>query len=118
MTKSTYDEECSERAFLDVGGSKLGGGLATLRSCMASNESIGYLEDEVKAQVTSDVVILPSIIIQGHQYRGALHAGSVLKALCAALQARSTSSLEADSTCIAIEMIINTRFDDQHGQVI
>ena len=84
MTKSTYDEECSERAFLDVGGSKLGGGLATLRSCMASNESIGYLEDEVKAQVTSDVVILPSIIIQGHQYRGALYAGSVLKALCAA----------------------------------
>ena len=30
MTKSTYDEECSERAFLDVGGNKLGGGLATL----------------------------------------------------------------------------------------
>ena len=31
MTKSTYDEECSERAFLDVGGAKLGGGLAALR---------------------------------------------------------------------------------------
>ena len=51
---------------------------------MNSNESIAYLEDEVKAQLASDVVILPSIVIGGHQYRGALHAGSVLKALCAA----------------------------------
>jgi len=84
MTKSTYDEECSERAFLDVGGNKLGGGLATLRSCMSSNESITYLAEEVQAQMKSDIVILPSIIIEGHQYRGALHAGSVLKALCAA----------------------------------
>ena len=84
MTKQSYDEECSERAFLDVGGAKLGGGLAALRSCMASNESIEYLKDEVSAQIKSDVVILPSIVIQGHQYRGALHAGSVLKALCAA----------------------------------
>ena len=84
MTKASYDVECSERAFLDVGGNKLGGGLAALRSCMASNESIGYLQEEVDEQVKSDVVILPSIIIAGHQYRGALHAGSVLKALCAA----------------------------------
>ena len=30
MTKQSYDKECSERAFLDVGGAKLGGGLAAL----------------------------------------------------------------------------------------
>ena len=84
MTRTTYDAECSERTFISVGGQSLGGGLSELRTCMESDTSIGYLQNEVEVQYEENVVILPSIIINGAQYRGALHPTSVLKALCSA----------------------------------
>jgi hypothetical protein len=53
---------------------------------------VPLLEAELKAQTGDDsgrstVAILPTVRIQGRQYRGSLEAGSVLRAVCAAFPA-------------------------------
>ena len=93
MLNNTYDETCAERVFLDVGGADLPGGIATLRDCIGDADAdyaSVIMDEQQAAQVgnetegTSDIVFLPTVVINKSHYVGSLNVQGVLGALCSA----------------------------------
>mmetsp|Transcript_35076 Transcript_35076/g.83213 ORF Transcript_35076/g.83213 Transcript_35076/m.83213 type:complete len:724 (+) Transcript_35076:209-2380(+) len=95
MSENRYNEACADEVFQSLGGSNLKGpagfsdGLAGLKECIGDPQSSGtndLLEAEKEAQIgrdgVSEVSILPTIRVNGAQYRGALSTREVLRALC------------------------------------
>lgn len=96
MREQKYTEACAQKAFDAVAGANVGGpeGRAAWQACLdigadGADAPIPLLDAELKAQTGDEsgrgtVAILPTVRIQGRQYRGSLEAGSVLRAVCAA----------------------------------
>ncbi|KXZ50058.1 hypothetical protein GPECTOR_18g38 [Gonium pectorale] len=117
MTSKTYTPECAATVFEQLGGAALvanNGGRAAWEACFTFNETaalaaaaagdvnatrIQILEDELVMQRgnttlgVAPVSILPSLRINGHQYRGSLDVSSVTRAICAGFPAGQEPSV-------------------------
>ncbi|GMH34205.1 hypothetical protein BSKO_02039 [Bryopsis sp. KO-2023] len=93
VTKKQYGLACSEKVFMEINGPALmdGNGLDLWRECideqnMDQDINIPMLDEEMEAQNGDDrlgsVSIVPTIRINGKQYRGILKASSVMRAIC------------------------------------
>lgn len=89
MAGKTYDEACAEKVFTDIGGEHWSS-LGALRKCIGDPDSdrpSDILDKEMIGQrgddKTGEVYILPTIRINGGQYRGKLSYTEVLRAVCA-----------------------------------
>lgn len=99
MASKQYGAACGERVFADVGGREWAS-VEELRSCVGDvrkDEPNAMLESEMARQrggggggqggQTGEVFILPTIRINGRQYRGRLAYDDVLTAICAGFPA-------------------------------
>jgi len=89
MASKQYGAACGEKVFADVGGREWSS-LDELRSCVGDvhkDESNAMLESEMARQRggggAGEVFILPTIRINGRQYRGRLAYDDVLTGICA-----------------------------------
>mmetsp|Transcript_27747 Transcript_27747/g.78514 ORF Transcript_27747/g.78514 Transcript_27747/m.78514 type:complete len:504 (+) Transcript_27747:1105-2616(+) len=95
MSENKYDDNCAEQVFLSLGGDswpgndEVKGGLQGLKDCIgdpSADMENPLLEHEKESQVGNDdmseVSILPTIRINGGQYRGSLSKLHVMRALC------------------------------------
>ncbi|KAG2487035.1 hypothetical protein HYH03_014281 [Edaphochlamys debaryana] len=103
MASQNYTLDCAVKVFNALGGPSLGGGRAAWDACASFNETdalaraatdpkalqIPVLEEELASQRGNDsagiaaVSILPTVRINGKQYRGSLDVGSVMRGICA-----------------------------------
>jgi hypothetical protein len=91
MGDGNFTAECAQKVFGAVAGPAVGSpeGRAAWAACAdaAGSGPLPLLDKELAAQTGQGegaVAILPTIRINGKQYRGNLEAGSVLRAVCAA----------------------------------
>ena len=89
MASKQYGAACGEKVFAEVGGREWSS-LKELRSCVGDvhkDESNAMLESEMARQRggggAGEVFILPTIRINGRQYRGRLAYDDVLMGICA-----------------------------------
>ena len=96
MSENKYNGNCAEEVFLSLGGADLKGpdgsgpgGLQGLKQCIGDpTQSIDnmMLEHEKDSQIgdgsVSEVSILPTVRVNGGQYRGSLEKMHVLRAIC------------------------------------
>mmetsp|Transcript_36321 Transcript_36321/g.43917 ORF Transcript_36321/g.43917 Transcript_36321/m.43917 type:complete len:698 (+) Transcript_36321:228-2321(+) len=87
MQTVNFNVECSEQVQQAIGIN-----VAEVQKCaqVKGDDEHPLLQKQIDAQVgegdRSDVELLPSLIINNHQYRGKLEVRPVLKALCAGFQ--------------------------------
>ena len=89
MDAQAYGQPCSEQVFASINGDGWGD-LAAVRACVgdpAADAPHPVLEAQLAAQAgggaEGEVFILPTLRINGAQYRGKLGVGEVLRAICA-----------------------------------
>ncbi|KAI8469825.1 MAG: hypothetical protein J3K34DRAFT_393772 [Monoraphidium minutum] len=100
MKDKLYTAECAQKVFDAVAGPRVGdaAGRAAWAACAdvgapGATGAVPMLDEELAGQTggssgaESTVAILPTVRINGRQYRGNLEAGSVLRALCAGFPA-------------------------------
>lgn len=93
MDTKMYGQECAEEVFQTMNKKDSFGDLDDLRRCVGNIEDDTphpILEEELVNQEgdshEGEVFILPTIRINGAQYRGRLAAGEVLQAICAGFE--------------------------------
>lgn len=93
MESKAYGQECSEKVFEAINTEKWSS-IAELRGCIGDTKqdaSHPVLESEIEAQIgdskEGEVFILPTLRINGAQYRGKLAVKEVIRALCAGFDA-------------------------------
>ncbi|KAE8679999.1 Vacuolar-sorting receptor 1 [Hibiscus syriacus] len=88
MKEKKYNKECADSVIRSLGldGKKI-------EKCMGdpdADEDNPVLKEEQDAQVgkgsRGDVTMLPTLVVNNHQYRGKLAKGAVLKAICAGFE--------------------------------
>jgi len=93
MDSKAYGQECAEKVFDQINADKWGN-LDDLRRCIGTIDDDAphsVMEDQIAAQAGGgeeggEVFILPTLRINGAQYRGKLAVGEVLRALCAGFE--------------------------------
>lgn len=116
MSDQNYNQDCAEKVFLDLGGGgwkgndEWPGGLDGLRNCIGeptANVDNRLLEAEKAAQVgtddVSEVSILPTVRINGGQYRGTLSKQHVMRAICSAFPENQEPQICNDETATYAE---------------
>ncbi|GER36911.1 vacuolar-sorting receptor [Striga asiatica] len=98
MKEKKYNAECAE-----------GLDLRKIERCMGDpNADVDnpVLKEEQEAQIgkgtRGDVTILPTLVVNNHQYRGKLEKGAVLKAICAGFEETTEPAV-----CLGDEKIAN-----------
>ncbi|GAX83867.1 hypothetical protein CEUSTIGMA_g11292.t1 [Chlamydomonas eustigma] len=121
MKDKQYTEECARRVFVSVGGPALSmnTGLTLWEQCipnvtaLAQNTTarVPLLEQEQALQRGSDsmnpVSIMPTVRINGVQYRGKHDAASVTRAICAAFPTGSEPALCNDRAVSDNECLVD-----------
>jgi hypothetical protein len=111
MEANQYGRECAERVFQEVGGTTWSS-LQAFRDCAGSTDEDRenpLLEEELRSRQgdgkgVGEIYILPTIRINGGQYRGRLSYTEVFRAVCAGFDRNAEPELCArlsDDSCLA-----------------
>ncbi|KAI5057605.1 hypothetical protein GOP47_0027620 [Adiantum capillus-veneris] len=112
MKDKKYDQECAEEVMHSLGLPK-----DEVEKCMGhpdADEDNPLLTSEQNAQVgqgpRGDVTILPTLIVNGRQYRGKLAKSAVLKAICAGFKESTEPAV-----CLSHDMQTNECLNKNGG---
>ncbi|XP_044489025.1 vacuolar-sorting receptor 3-like [Mangifera indica] len=112
MKDKKYNEECADAVIKSLGlDSK------KIEKCMGDPEADAdnpVLKEEQDAQVgkgsRGDVTILPTLVVNNHQYRGKLEKGAVLRAICAGFEETTEPAV-----CLSSDVETNECLDNNGG---
>ncbi|KAL3651693.1 Vacuolar-sorting receptor 3 [Castilleja foliolosa] len=112
MKEKKYNKECAESVIRSLGLD-----LKKIEKCIGDPDADSdnpVLKEEQDAQVgkgsRGDVTILPTLVVNNHQYRGKLEKGAVLKALCAGFEETTEPSV-----CLSDDVETNECLDNNGG---
>ncbi|XWS68124.1 hypothetical protein CRYUN_Cryun04dG0063500 [Craigia yunnanensis] len=112
MKEKKYNKECADDVIRSLG---LDG--KNIEKCMGDPNADAdnpVLKEEQEAQVgkgsRGDVTILPTLVVNSHQYRGKLAKGAVLKAICAGFEETTEPTV-----CLSGDVETNECLDNNGG---
>ncbi|GAB2292127.1 Vacuolar-sorting receptor 3 [Dionaea muscipula] len=112
MKEKKYNKECADSVIQSLGLDN-----KKIEKCMGDPEADAenpVLKEEQDAQIgkgsRGDVTILPTLVVNSHQYRGKLEKGAVLKALCSGFEETTEPAV-----CLSADIETNECLDNNGG---
>ncbi|GMJ09798.1 vaculolar sorting receptor 3, VACUOLAR SORTING RECEPTOR 3, binding protein of 80 kDa 2;2 [Hibiscus trionum] len=112
MKEKKYNKECADSVIRSLGLDD-----KKIEKCMGDPDADvdnPVLKEEQNAQVgkgsRGDVTILPTLVVNNHQYRGKLAKGAVLKAICAGFEETTEPAV-----CLTSDVETNECLDNNGG---